>query len=104
MRWSTTTAPIHFQKLGDMTASALHDEQLAPTAPAVGSSFYAAMRILPHQQREACLSFTRFAMQATISPIVPGQAKSASRHLSTGASIDRIYQGEAPALTAWSWM
>ena len=83
-----------------MTASALRDEQIAPTAPAVGSSFYAAMRILPHQQRGACLFFTRLAMQSMISPIVPGQAKSASPHLSTGASIDRIYQVEAPALTA----
>jgi len=83
-----------------MTASALRDKQIAPTGPAVGSSFRAAMRILPHQQRGACLFFTRLAMQSMISPIVPGQAKSASPHLSTGASIDRIYQVEAPALTA----
>jgi presqualene diphosphate synthase len=81
-----------------MTALAGED---ALTAPPVGSSFYIAMRILPHRQREAM--YALYAFCQVVDDIADG---SGSREERTAAlerwrtHVDRLYQGETPTAAA----
>jgi presqualene diphosphate synthase len=83
-----------------VTALALRDDQ-APTGPAANSSFYTAMRILPHPQREAM--YTLYAFCHTVDDIADCTGPREQRLAALErwrTDIDRIYRGENPTVTS----
>jgi squalene synthase HpnD len=83
-----------------MTATALH-AQAAPVTQASGSSFYTAMRVLPHPQRDAM--YALYALCHTLDDIADSIGPREERLAALEgwrADIDRLYRGEAPAALA----
>lgn len=88
-----------------MTASALCDEQIAPTGPALGNSFHTATQILPRQQCEAMFVLFAFCHAADDIADRTGPRKGRLAALERWrVEIERIYHGGVLTLTAWSWM
>jgi phytoene synthase len=84
-----------------MTALAIPDEPAAPTRPPVGSSFYIAMRLLPHPQREAMYALYAFCHAVDDVADGPGSREERIAALERWRSeIDRLYRGETPAAAA----
>jgi squalene synthase HpnD len=84
-----------------MTATVLPEAQAAPTSPAAGSSFYTAMRVLPHPQRDAM--YVLYAFCHTVDDIADCTGPREERLAALErwrTDIDGLYRGEAPAATA----
>src|SRR5437763_13720498 len=85
-----------------MTSSAVADpsatSQNEAQGSASGSSFYAAMRILPREQREAMFQIYSFCRQ--VDDIADSEGPREQRLAALQAwrdDIDALYQGRAPA-------
>lgn len=101
MHWNARADAILSREPETMTASPHHGELVAPTAPAVGSSFYVAMRMLPHPQREAMYALYAFCHAVDDIADIPGPREERLAALERWrADIDRLYRGEAPATLA----
>jgi squalene synthase HpnD len=101
MRWNVGANALLRQEQGAMTASALRDELAPPPCPAVGSSFYIAMRMLPHPQREAMYALYAFCHAVDDIADGPGPREERLAALERWRTdIDRLYRGEPPAAAA----
>jgi len=81
-----------------MTAIPHHAEEATPQGSASGSSFYAAMRILPQAQREAMFLIYQFCRQ--VDDIADSTAPRAERLAELAQwrkDIDALYAGAPPA-------
>jgi phytoene synthase len=73
----------------------------AEALPAAGSKFYTAMRILPHDQREAMYAI--YAFCRAVDDIADEEAPSAARRAALQQwrrDIDRLFQGQVSAGTS----
>jgi squalene synthase HpnD len=81
-----------------MTMQQTATNDAASGAAASGSSFYAAMRILPREQREAMFHIYSFCREVDDIADSDGPRPERSRALAQWrADIDALYQGSAPA-------
>jgi phytoene synthase len=81
-----------------MTTSSATSQPAQPAGSASGSSFYAAMKILPAQQREAMLQIYSFCRQ--VDDIADSDGPRAERLAALAqwrSDIDALYRGQPPA-------
>lgn len=101
VRWNVRADAILSREPETMMASALDARLVAPTGPAAGSSFYVAMCMLPHPQREAIYALYAFCHAVDDIADIPGPREERLAALERWrADIDRLYRGETPAAVA----